>query len=64
MVYLRFCSCRHSEKTKGLCPLNPKVYRFCFQEGSKKGSILLKMPPSRKPYVPLRSLLSVALSCT
>jgi hypothetical protein len=27
-----------SEKTKGLRPLNPEVYRFCFQKGSKKAA--------------------------
>ena len=45
-----------------LCPLSPEVYRFRFQEDSKKVASV-KMPLSRKPYVPLRSLLSVALSC-
>ena len=29
---------RHLEKAKGLRPLNPEVYRFCLQEGSKKAA--------------------------
>jgi len=49
-------------RAKGLCPLNPEVYRFCFQRGNEKEQHL-KMLPLCKPRLPLRSLLSVALSC-
>ena len=61
--FLRFSAATIRRRRESSAPYPPKFIAFISGKAAKKAASV-KMPPSRKPYVPLRSLFSIALSST